>query len=264
MPNWEPKLRTKSNTAKPTHSKAGCEKPKTKLDRVRDSRQALEKEENPVADESDQPQQEPGPQEEPLARPEPALTPLMQRVMEARDANDIPALRRLRWCFHEAAHAIVAHCYGATVSRIVINTTGEGRPFASIDGRLLDAVLDAVKAHGAGSSQALAAIVPFFAQYTSGELIEQEVQITQPIISKRVDELGWDTVWEEPMKFDSRMIITAGRAAGFKNRTDLVEAGEGKATEIIVAKRSSFEALATYIHDVGNIEGQTLQDILDK
>ncbi len=218
--------------------------------------------ENPVPDGPNLQQQEPEPQVAEVAPPPPALTPLMQRVKAAQDANDINELRRLRWCFHEAAHAIVAHYYKAAVEKIVVNNAN-GRPYASINKKLLQDLAEAVKVHGAGSPQALAAVLPFFAQYTSGELLEQEAQIVQPILSIRVDEVGWAAQFDDPTKFDIRMIIVMGRDAGFNNRTDLVKAGEDKAMEIITEKRAAFEALINHLLDNGNIESQPLQAILD-
>ena len=197
---------------------------------------------------------------------QPALTPLMQRVKEARDnvtAEGVAIRRRWRHCFHEAAHAFVGHGTGETVSLIEIDVPPNQRPRAGMTMRNLAAMGKAVRDHGKGSKAATIPARRFFAYMAAGELAEREVESTRNPISVRLDPEEWWNREIRQVNTDIERIVVEARVAGFKDCTGLVQEGEAQATQIIAERRAAFEALVTRLYDGGNIADPELKGFLE-
>ena len=197
---------------------------------------------------------------------QPALTPLMQRVKEARDnvtAEGVAIRRRWRHCFHEAAHAFVGHGTGEKVSLIEIDVPPNQRPKATMTMLNLAAMGQAVSDHGRGSNAAAIPARRFFAYMAAGELAEREVESTHDPISVRLDRENWWNREIRKVNTDIERIVVEARVAGLKDCTRLVQEGEAQATQIIAERRTAFEALVTRLYDGGNIADPELERFVE-
>jgi hypothetical protein len=170
-------------------------------------------------------------------------------------ANDPVALARLARIFHEAAHVLVAHKLGGTVSKV---TDWHG----SYKLTKLFATLNAsVKNHQITSDEGRDALHAIVACFAAGYLIEKEVVPQVEAISQRIKPDMWAMLLPEE-KADRDFIIWVMRESGVTDM-EFVEEAEASANKFVTDNRKLFDALVLRLYkNAAALEGNELEQLL--